>query len=200
MNLALFDFDGTITNKDTFTAFVRFVTSPQRKVIGYVSLAPFILGYKAGVVSATRMRQLMVRVALSGMKTKKYHELGQIYCRRFLHTWLRKNALERIKWHLSSGDKVVIVSASLDGYLAPWCKSLGVELICSCLESKNDKLTGRYIEGDCTSSEKMRRILSSYSLDQFDKVYAYGDTQEDNEMLSLAHESYYQWVKQMTEK
>jgi hypothetical protein len=38
MNLALFDFDGTITRKETFGAFMRFATPRFRRVLG----APFL--------------------------------------------------------------------------------------------------------------------------------------------------------------
>ena len=32
--------------------------------------------------------------------------------------------MERIEWHKSNGDEIVVVSASLDVYLGPWCDPL----------------------------------------------------------------------------
>jgi phosphatidylglycerophosphatase C len=44
-NLALFDFDGTITVKDTFTPFVRYALDPVRMKYVKVLPAPIILSY-----------------------------------------------------------------------------------------------------------------------------------------------------------
>ena len=43
MDLALFDFDGTITVDPTYPAFVRFAVRPGRKLCGGIILTPLIL-------------------------------------------------------------------------------------------------------------------------------------------------------------
>ena len=57
----------------------------------------------------------------------------------------------------------------------------------------NGRLTGRYRGADCSGAEKARRIKERYDLTRYPIVYAYGDTEEDREMLALAHERYYRW-------
>jgi phosphatidylglycerophosphatase C len=42
MNLALFDFDGTITKGDTWTPFIRFAVRPARMLVGRVLLSPVV--------------------------------------------------------------------------------------------------------------------------------------------------------------
>ena len=37
----------------------------------------------------------------------------------------------------------------------------------------------------------MRRIKASYNLDEFNHIYAYGDSEGDKAMLDLAHEHDY---------
>jgi phosphatidylglycerophosphatase C len=44
---------------------------------------------------------------------------------------------------------------------------------------------------NCYGEEKVRRIKTSYNLDEFDHIYAYGDSEGDKAMLDLAHERYY---------
>ncbi|WP_298769591.1 hypothetical protein [uncultured Shewanella sp.] len=61
MNLALFDFDGTISHDDTFTPFIKSVLSPKRRCWGSVWLAPAILAYHLGWISASTMRQKLVK-------------------------------------------------------------------------------------------------------------------------------------------
>ena len=56
MDLALFDFDGTITVDPTYPAFVRFAVRPTRKLFGGIVLTPLILGYRMGLLSAGQMK------------------------------------------------------------------------------------------------------------------------------------------------
>ena len=93
---------------------------------------------------------------------------------------------------------VVVVSASLDVYLRPWCAGLGLQLICTELEARSGTLTGRYTGGDCTGSEKARRVLARYDLRQYSTIYAYGDTTEDHELLGLASKRYFRWREMTT--
>jgi HAD superfamily phosphoserine phosphatase-like hydrolase len=88
---------------------------------------------------------------------------------------------------------VVIVSASLDVYLSPWCADLGLDCICTTLEERNGRLTGGCAGGDCAGPEKARRIRQRFDLGRYETVYAYGDSAEDREMLELAHRKFYRW-------
>ncbi len=193
MNLALFDFDGTITTCDTFTPFIKRVVPSSRMRLGRLLLVPSVLGYRAGILSASLVRQQVIYVGLKGFSKMRLEELGKIHADEFLKNVVRTNALEKIKWHLKSGDRVIVVSASLDVYLKPWCDALGVELICSQLHANGDSLTGKYYNGDCTGQEKAERVRSLVKLDDYEKIYAYGDTKEDDELLAIADEKYFQW-------
>jgi phosphatidylglycerophosphatase C len=194
MNLALFDFDGTITTADTFTPFIRSVASPRRFLVGSLLLSPMVAGYRLGLVPGTRMRAAAARVCFFGRLEADIFELGARYAES-MDQVVRPHALEKIRWHLAHGDKVVVVSASLAPYLRHWCEKLGVDLICTELESTAGTLTGRYAGGDCTGREKARRVRERYDLDRYPVVYAYGDTSEDHELLSLAHKRYFNWVE-----
>jgi HAD superfamily hydrolase (TIGR01490 family) len=193
MNLALFDFDGTITSKDTFTPFIYFAVSRRRIALGTLALSPMILGYKLGLCSTPKMRAGIIRVGFTGQPEAQVNKLGCVYSKHTLPTVMRPEALERIRWHKQQGDKVVVVSASLGAYLRDWCAELELDLICSELEARNGILTGRYAGGDCTGSEKSRRVLARYDLSQFPVVYAYGDTAEDRSLLALANKRYFRW-------
>jgi phosphatidylglycerophosphatase C len=190
MNLALFDFDGTITNADTFTPFVYCAVSRWRIVLGALLLAPMILGYKFGLVSGTRMRSAVVFFGFRGRLPAEVRELGVRYSKAVIPNVVRPDALERIAWHRAQGDTVVVVSASLEAYLRPWCAELGLELICTQLEVRAGRFTGRHENGDCTGSEKATRVRARFDLARYPVVYAYGDTSEDAQLLELAHKRY----------
>ncbi|HYO93083.1 MAG TPA: HAD family hydrolase [Polyangiaceae bacterium] len=192
-NLALFDFDGTITSSDTFTPFIFHAVAPARIALGKVVLSPIIAAYKLGFLSPSRMRRSIVRFGFRGRVAAEVRAAGIEYSRSRLASVVRAKALERIHWHQAQGDQVVVVSASLDVYLADWCRELGVQWICTELEERNGVLTGRYRQGDCSGQEKARRIRRRYAMDSFAVVYAYGDTAEDEAMLALATQRYYRW-------
>jgi HAD superfamily hydrolase (TIGR01490 family) len=193
MNLALFDFDGTVTRSDTWTPFMRFAVRPARMWAARALLGPVVVGYRLGMVSASQGRQMAARVGFQGESVAGVRELGVEYATAVLPGAVRQPALERIDWHKLQGDHVVVVSASLDVYLGPWCESRGLDYICTRLEEQDGRLTGRYIEGDCSGREKVRRVLARYDLTRYRLVYGYGDSGEDREMLELAHKKYYRW-------
>jgi len=192
MDLALFDFDGTVTHVDSFVPFVRHSVPSLRFVVGAAALTPWIIGYRLGRVSGPRMRAAIVRIGFTGRAQHRVERHGAEYAAT-LDGYVRSAARRRIEWHRGRGDEVVIVSASLDVYLKHWCKGVGVALISSRLEARNGVLTGRYLHGDCTGEEKVRRICRRYDLTRYDRIHAYGDTDEDRAMLELADERFLNW-------
>lgn len=194
MDLALFDFDGTITRHDSFVTFLRFALSRRRMFFGKLVLAPLILGYRLGVIPASRVRTAIAWVGFQGARAERVHDAGERFVKERIPQFLRDNAMARLTWHKKRGDRVVVVSAALDIYLAKWCEHHGVEWICTELEEKQGKLTGRQLGGgDCSGEEKRRRILRRYKVNEYKTIYAYGDTHEDGPMLALADEKFFRW-------
>ena len=193
MNLALFDFDGTITYSDTFTPFLYFALPRRRLVRIALELGPMIASYKLGRVPATTMRMALVRVGFRGRLAREIDEIGARYAEQHIARVLRPNALERIAWHRAEGDRLVVVSASLEPYLKAFCRAHELELIGAELETKAGVLTGEYVNGDCTAAEKARRVVTRFDLASFSTIYAYGDSVEDRELLALAQRRFFRW-------
>lgn len=189
--LALFDFDGTITTRETMPDFVRAVVPRARLRLWGTLLAPWVLGYKLGIVSGSNIREKIARVGFRGMREADYLAAGERFAREVLPTVLRPAAMARIAWHKARGDTVVVVSGGFDVYLSHWCRAQGIELICSKLEVVDGVLTGHYDGAQCVREEKARRVRERYVLRQYGAVHAYGDTTEDAELLALADESWF---------
>jgi phosphatidylglycerophosphatase C len=185
--LALFDFDGTITSRDTFSAFIFFATRKRRIVRGVFALGPLIVRFRLGQVPAKEMRRAMVAQAFTGRSAAEVRAQGERFAVDALPKMMRPEVLERIAWHESRGHQVALVSASLGAYLEPLCRRMGWERISSDLEAKDGILTGRYEGQDCAGSVKASRVRERFSLDTFSDIYAYGDTGEDRELLELAN-------------
>ncbi|WP_232313041.1 HAD family hydrolase [Enterovibrio coralii] len=182
-NLALFDFDGTVTNDDCFTAFVLFATSGKRKLAGFALIWPVVLLYKLGILPASKTRPIVAGAAFWRRKVETVDVQAKQFVDEFLAHVMREEALQRLAWHKENGDDIYVVSASLNPYLAIWCQQNGIELICSELEAVDGRYTGRYVYGDCSKARKVERIKHRVNLSQYVSVYAYGDTDEDLAML-----------------
>lgn len=192
-NLALFDFDGTITTREMFPDFIRLAVTPGRLALGKLLLAPLIVGYKAGVVSGSLIRSAIVRFGFTGVELARLQACGLDFASRVLPTVLRPEALARIEWHRAQGDTVVVVSGGLDLYLQHWCATHGLALICSSLQHRDGRMTGAFAGAQCVRTEKPRRVRAQYRLQEFNQIYAYGDTREDLDLLALAHHKVYRW-------
>lgn len=190
MNLALFDFDGTVTTRDSFKPFLYYVTGPVRTVLGTAVLGPWLAAHRAGLISGSELRQAGAYVCFRGRRAEDIDALGERYSQT-LDAHVRPEMLSKLRWHQAQGDDVAIVSASIAPYLGPWCARAGVARLSTELEERSGTLTGRYAGGDCTGAEKARRVRARYDLEKYATIYAYGDTPEDAELLALAHQRFF---------
>ncbi|HEY0334568.1 MAG TPA: HAD-IB family phosphatase [Stenotrophomonas sp.] len=190
MDLALFDFDHTVTTSDSYGGFLRRVATPAQLAHARWSVGPWVLGYRLGLVSPAGLRARVTRLAFAGRAESEIAAMAQIYADVTLPTLIRPEMLTRIAWHRDRGDEIALVSGSLDLYLAPWCAQHGLALICNRLESVAGVLTGRYAGGD-RGAHKRADIHRRYELSRYPRIHAYGDSREDRAMLALAHERWY---------
>lgn len=188
--LALFDFDNTITIADSYSRFLRHIATPEQTRRARWALGPALFGFRIGLVSARALRERATHFAFAGKEATVIRAHGSRFATETLPTLECPRMLRRIARHKTRGDTVVVVSASLDLYLRPWCERHGLELICNRLEQRDGRLTGRYHGGDI-GTRKVERIQAHYDLDTYAVVYAYGDSREDRPMLALAHHRWY---------
>lgn len=197
MDLALFDFDGTITDSETMPDFMQFAVRPWRLRIGKAMLLPLILAYKAGWVSGSVIRAVICFCGFRQVPVAELERAGVQFSHEHLPTRLRPEAMARIAWHQARGDTVVVVSGGLDLYLKPWCQQHGLQLLCSSLAQQQGVMRGYYQDQQCVGSEKARRVQQHFlhvgSGRIYGRIYAYGDTKEDVELLALADEAYFRW-------
>ncbi|EOD77911.1 Phosphoserine phosphatase [Grimontia indica] len=186
MNLALFDFDGTITTEDTFTAFLFYATPKRRLAIGFALVWPVILLYKLGLLPARKTRPVLAYVAFWHRREADVDLIAKRFADEYLTTVLRPDSMEMLAEHKANSDDVYLVSATLNIYLQHFCQKQGIKLLCSTMEVKNGRFTGRYVKGDCSCENKAIAVKDAVDLSSYSMVFAYGDTDEDLPMLDLA--------------
>lgn len=189
--ICFFDFDGTITTDDSLLKFIRFVVGDAKFVLGLLVLAPMLALYMAKIIPNYRAKQYLLACYFKGMPKDAFLAVAQEYSLQHIQTILRPEAMQRIAWHQQQGHQVVIVSASLECWLQPWCEQQGLDLLATQIDLSQPLITGRFLSANCYGQEKVNRIRAAYDLSQFNKIYAYGDSSGDKEMLALADEAFY---------
>ncbi|MHA3050679.1 HAD family hydrolase [Acinetobacter sp. ANC 4639] len=183
--LALFDFDGTLCLSDSFTQFIFYTLSKRHIIRQGIKILPWIQGYYLKLYPAHAMRTKLYSQMFSQQNLQEIESLAWQYSRELLEH-LNPVILAQLKQHQDFGHEVAIVSASLDLYLKPIAQHLNVRLICTETERQQNILTGQYASPDCSGEQKKLRILDHYKIENYAQIYAYGNSHEDEQMLSLA--------------
>lgn len=192
MQLALFDFDGTISQRDSLLHFLMCSFKPQKLLVAGILLSPYLLGYLAGLVNNQKAKEKVLKYFFKNWPLEKFQNLANEYAEQYLNHLIRPQALEKIRWHQAQGHRVIVVSASIESYLGPWCLLHNCEYVCSRIAvDEQHRLTGDLSSANCYGPEKAKRIQALLTLSDYTKVYAYGDSKGDREMLDLADEAHY---------
>jgi len=65
LELALFDFDHTVTTCDTYGRFLRRVATPEQLAQAWWKVGPWLLAYRLRLISAERIRARVTRLTFS---------------------------------------------------------------------------------------------------------------------------------------
>ena len=189
--LALMDFDGTITSKDSLLDFMKYSKGKLRCYWALFIFLPQILYYsfrsKRGEVAKRNVMSFLFR----GMSESKLRQLGHLYAKEALPQILLKGALREIQQLQKQNFRIIVISASFDIWIQPWTEQMGLELLCTNLEFVNEKFTGNFATPNCNGIEKVRRIKKVLKPEEYNPIYGYGNSDGDRPMLAIADEQYY---------
>jgi phosphatidylglycerophosphatase C len=189
--IAFFDFDGTITTKDTLLEFIKFCKGSLHFYMGFLINSPYLIAYKIKLISNQKAKEKVLRFFFKNTPVKDFEQHCQRFTKSMLPKLIRPKAIAEIERLKKQSMIVVVVSASPENWIKDWAEEVNVELIASRLEVKENKITGKIMGKNCHGKEKVRRIMEKYTVSDFTEIHAYGDTKGDLHMLSLAHNSFY---------
>lgn len=190
-NLALFDFDGTITTKDTFIPFLTFAFGWGKTLFLLAYLSPMAVCCLLGFCSRKKFKEAFFTRTIKGWSKSKFELVANSFYKQKVKKLLKKSALNQIKTHLDQGDDLCLVSASPQDWLRPFTDEQKMNLIATKLEIKDGFYTGKISGKNCSKAEKVQRVEEIYNLKNYDEIYAYGNTGGDAEMLAIAHHPHY---------
>ncbi len=184
--LVAFDFDGTLTVKDSFMAFLAWRSGAPRFLLGMVQLIPAALAY---LIHRDRglIKMAAVRIFLGGLDRKTLEASADGFARAAAAKLFRPDALAAWNGWGTQGATRVICTASPEILIAPFAKRLGAEgLVGTRLEfDAQDRVSGKFVGVNCRAAEKVTRLTQAYGPD-LRLTAAYGDTSGDTEMLAAA--------------
>ena len=186
--IVAFDFDGTLTTKDTLIEFIRYACGTGAFVKGFLRYAHLLVLMKLGLYPNWKAKQKVFAYFFEGMKIEEFDGLCQRFAKDNQHL-LRPKGIEAIQQALAEGAEVLIVSASIDNWVKAFFNTLCV--VGTLIEIKDGLLTGRFLTKNCYGQEKVNRILALYPNRSEYHLTAYGDSRGDKELLAFADESHY---------
>lgn len=189
--VAAFDFDGTLTRKDTLLEFIKFACGRGRFYGGFLLYSPMLVAYKLGLYPNWKAKQRLFSHFFGGMPYKEFARLGEEFSAE-IDRMVRAETLETLKRHVAEGAKVYVVSASIEEWVRPWCVRQGVEkVLATKIEvTKEGRVSGRFLTPNCYGAEKVRRLQAAEPHRAAYYLYAYGDSRGDKELLDYADEGH----------
>jgi phosphatidylglycerophosphatase C len=189
--LVLFDFDGTITTKDTLLEFLIFYKGYVRFLLGMLILSPVILLYLTKLIPNWKGKQICLRYFLGGDELSYFNQRCRAFAEKKLPRLIRPEAETAIKQYKRENAQIAVVSASAENWIKPWCDKQGILCIGTQLEVEDNKITGNLCGANCYGPEKVKRIEKQFLLADYQQIIAYGDSSGDREMFAIAHQQYF---------
>lgn len=191
--VAAFDFDGTLTYRDSLLPFLFYTTGFPELLRNMLTLLPTLAGYALGVIANDVAKQRLLTRFFSGASIDQLRVKAEQFAVQRLPGMIRPAALRRLAWHKQQGHRCIVISASLELYVRPWALQAGFdEVIASRLETLADGcVSGKLLEGNCFGREKVRRLEALLDARDSYALYAYGDSCGDRELLASADFAFY---------
>ncbi|KQW83983.1 HAD-IB family hydrolase [Brevundimonas sp. Root1279] len=194
--IVAFDFDGTLTIRDSFTEFLRWRAGAGGWALGLVKLAPAVAVY-ARDRDRGRIKAASVKEFLKGAPRAELESEAEAFADAVWSQFMRPDALKVWNDWGAKGAHRVIVTASPETTVAPFARRLGAAALLGTqlVFDGDDRVTGAFATANCRGEEKVRRLKAAYG-DDVQLAAAYGDTSGDTEMIAIAQEKGFRVFKE----
>ena len=135
----------------------------------------------------------LMRYFFEGWDEAEFDRQGEAFAKQELQGLIRPAAWTYLQERLSPHNERVVVSASMEAWLKPWCDLHGIALLCTRMERREGKITGRFATPNCYGAEKVRRLEHAFDLKGYKEIHAFGDSRGDRELLAFADHGFYRY-------
>jgi len=190
--IIVFDFDGTITTKDTFRLFLFYHSGLIKWVINMVTLFPSFLLYLLKIIDRNQIKAKVVMKFFKNTPINILNDNAKKFAEEIIPKYIRKDAQKYINSKKNGDEKIILCSASLSIYLKVWAASQGIIYVYATeLEQNEIKYTGKIKGENVWGQGKINRINSELQNYKYIITEAYGDSRGDTEMLAQAEKSFF---------
>ena len=193
--IVAFDFDGTLTVRDSFTSFLKWRAGGARYALGMARLAGAGFGYMLNR-DRGRIKAAATKEFLRGVSRQQLEDETREFAKQCAQDLMRHDAVATFRWWREREAVTVIVTASPDIVVAPFARALGASLLIGTqlTYDAQDRVTGAFATPNCRGEEKVKRLKEHFGED-LHLAAAYGDTAGDKPMLAIAEEKGYRVFK-----
>lgn len=192
MKLAIFDVDLTITKKDTFIEFYKFLCKEDKRFLFYfnkVICSGILYGLKIYDEKKSKEQYLSF---LKGLSIRSVNKLSEkFFNTHIVNKLLYSDALKEMELRKKQGYTVILISASPEFYLNKFKKLEFVDYVLGTVyEVKNGIYTGKMIGYNNKGEEKVNRLFRFLHKENIEHVNfndscMYSDSFNDIPLLNL---------------
>lgn len=189
---AFFDVDGTVVASDIVRYGVEIRTMHRSRlgralwIAGFLPRVPWLLALDAWRREA--FQRSFYRI-YRGLEAAELERRAAALFRDYVQPRIYPQAVERIERHRARGDRVVLVTGSIETIVAPLAEHLGVStVIAPSLAVEGGRLTGELTEAPVAGERKAER-MAAFAAERgidLEASIAYGDSADDIPMLARA--------------
>jgi len=202
--IAAFDFDGTLTRRDTLLPFLVRTCGSRAVARAVARVAPGSARARLGgleheIHHRDATKEALLGALLAGRDAGWFAEAGEAFART-LPRRIRPGMAAQVRWHRAHGHELVIVSASLLTYLDPFARREGFDhVIAVGMEvGHGGRLTGHLTGPNVRGPEKAVRVREWLGDETAGLGWCYGNSSGDTELLALAQVPV--WVNRRRER
>lgn len=190
-NLIAFDLDGTVTKRDTMLAFTQFTHGKIRSSLIYASLSPLIVLAYSSFLSRQYVKEMVLKLHYKGIAKADLLAMGERFSEKVLPGLLTESIFSQLKSHIHEGNKIVILTASCDVWVEPFCRNHQIEFIGSHMEFIDGVCTGNLSNKNCRGEQKYQLLKEYLFRTGYKLKAAYGNETSDLHFMKLAEEKYF---------
>ncbi|MGE0267502.1 MAG: HAD-IB family hydrolase [Candidatus Omnitrophota bacterium] len=189
MKIVLFDFDRTLTNRDTLRPVAKYFSGEDRKYFSLVILYFILVLSRFRIINDKTMKEFFLSVFIKGKELSWVNTAVRKYFGNNLESLINRPVFEALENYRKNSAKIYIVSANFDFLLEPLIELWGITgVICTQTEKLNGVFTGKITGETCKGKEKAARLRTMFAPQDFSGMTAYGD-EGDREMLDMVGEA-----------
>ena len=191
-SIVAFDFDGTITTKDSFFSFIIFTKGHFRLLLGLLACSLFLVAFMLRLYPRQKAKEKLFSFFYKNTPVDEFNRWGEAFMTK-IDAMVKPEAIEAIKKHLDEKATVLIVSASIDTWIRPWAEKTGIsEVLATRIEvDEENKLTGKFRTKNCVRQEKVNRLIAAFPNQDEYFLTVYGNNRGDKELVEFADKGWF---------